>query len=206
MWFRGPGGRQVDSLPGRAPGGEPTARRPAWIAAARIAGIAAAGGLVVTWFAVAAGTRQIAAEQAPTVRRPPAGVLESLPAGLGEGAARLRERLRAAPRPLESARNPFRLAVVADPEALPQRIAPGFRSEPRREARAVASAGFTLIGIATTESREGPERTAVLLWRGDVVLARPGQPLGGGWTLELVEDDNVTLRHAAGDVRRMTLP
>ena len=169
-------------------------------------GIAAVGALVVIWFTVATGTRQIAADRTSPVPAVPGLQSESLPAGLGEGAARLRERLRAAPRPIESARNPFRLPVAADQTPPLPTARAGARSAPRAGALSAAGVGLTLIGIATTETAEGPQRTAVLLRRGEVVLAPPGHPLGGGWTLEAVENDSATFRNAAGDLQRMTLP
>ena len=190
----------------RPAGGAPPAPRAGWSGPARIVGIAAVGALVVTWFTVATGTRQIAADRTSPAPPVPALASESLPAGLGEGAARLRGRLRAAPRPIESARNPFRLPVAAERTAPLPTARAGVRSAPRAGARPAGGPGLTLIGIATTETAEGPHRTAVLLRRGEVVLAPPGHPLGGGWTLEAVEDDGATFRNAAGDRQRMTLP
>ena len=184
----------------------PGAPRALWLGAARIAGIVAVGALVVTWLTVAPGTRQIAADRGAAAPRLPAVAPEPLPAGLGEGAARLRERLRAAPRPVESARNPFRLAAPRERAAVLPAAPAGLRSAPRADARGAAGLGLELIGIATTETAEGPRRTAVLLRRGEVVLAGPGHPLGAGWTLEAVEDDSATFRHAAGARERRTLP
>ncbi|MCY4659694.1 MAG: hypothetical protein OXF93_07780 [Acidobacteria bacterium] len=189
----------------RGPAGGPRARRAGWSRTARIAGIVAVGALVVIWLNVVPGTRQLAADR-PPVPRLPAVDEEALPAGLGEGAARLRERLGAAPRPVESARNPFRLPVAGE-RAVPLPTAwEGPRSAPRAGARSSVNLGLTLIGIATTETADGPRRTAVLLRRGEVVLAEPGQPLGGGWTLADVEDDSASFRNAAGDRQRRTLP
>ena len=47
---------------------------------------------------------------------------------------------------------------------------------------------------------------AVLLQRGEVVLAEPGRTLGAGWRLEAVEHDSATFRDRSGNLRRMTLP
>ena len=187
----------------RRAAGPLAARRAAWSGTARITGIVAVGALVVTWLNVASGTRQIAADRRPAVPPLPAVEPESLPAGL-EGAERLRERLRAAPRPEVSARNPFRLPAAVERSALLPTASAGSRSATR--ARGATSLGLTLIGIATTATAEGPQRTAVLLRRGEVVLAAPGQSVGAGWTLEAVEDDSATFRSAEGDRQRRTLP
>lgn len=184
----------------------PAAPRAPWNATARVAGIVAVGALAVTWLNLAPGTRRIAADRGAATPQVPVVEPEPLPAGLEEGAARLRERLRAAPRPVESARNPFRLPVARERAALLPTAPSGLRSAPRAGARAAAGPGLALIGIATTVTAEGPQRTAVLLRRGEAVLAAPGQPLGGGWTLEAVEDDSVVFRNAAGDRQRRTLP
>ena len=204
---RGQRGRERRDGAARGPaGGGPAVPRAAWSGAARIAGIVAVGVLVVTWLSVAPGTRQIAANRRPAAPRLSTVEPEPLPAGLREGAARLRERLRAAPRPVESGRNPFRLPAAGERAALLPTVSAGSRSAPRAGALGAAGLGLTLIGIATTETAEGPQRTAVLLRRGEVVLAAPGQPLGDGWTLEAVGDESATFRHAAGDRQRRMLP
>lgn len=185
-------------------GGPPPARRVGWSRATRIAGLVAVGALVVTWLGVVPGTREIAADRPPVPRLPVAA--EALPAGLGEGAARLRERLRAAPRPVESARNPFRLPAAGERAVPLPTASERSRAAPRAGVRPSMGLGVTLIGIATTETADGPRRTAVLLRRGEVVLAEPGQPLGGGWTLAAVEDDSAWFRNAAGDRHRRSLP
>ena len=187
-------------------GGAPAGPRALWIGAARIAGIVAVGALVVAWLNFAPGTRQIAADRGSAAPRLPAVEPEPLPAGLGEGAARLRERLRAAPRPVESARNPFRLPVARERAAVFPTASARPRSAARTGAQGAGGLRLALIGIATTETAEGPRRTAVLLRRGEVVLAGPGHPLGGGWTLEAVENDSATFRHAAGHRERRALP
>ena len=204
--------RRDAAASGPAPSGPagsgPGTRRAAWSGAARIAGIVAVGALVVTWLSVASGTRQVAAGRGSAAPPLPAVAAEPLPAGLAEGAARLRERLRAAPRPVESVRNPFRFPSAGERAAYLPTAAAGRR--PATRAGAGARRGdrldLTLIGVATSETAEGPQRTAILLRRGDVVLAAPGEALGGGWTLEAVDDEGATFRNAAGDRQRRTLP
>ena len=186
-------------------GGAPVARAP-WSGVARLAGIVAAGTLVATWLSVVPGTGPRDAGRTPAAPAPPAVEQEPLPAGLREGAAKLRERLRESPRPVEGARNPFRLPAVRERAALLPSASAGRRPAPRAEGRAAARLEHALIGIATTEAVEGPLRTAVLLRRGEVVLAAPGQALGGGWMLEAVEESSVTFRHSAGSRQRRTLP
>ena len=173
---------------------------------ARIAGIVAAGMLVATWLSVVPGTRQRDADRRPAAPVAPAVEQQPLPAGLREGAAKLRERLRESPRPVEGARNPFRLPAAGERAAPPPSASAGRRPAPRAGGRAAAGLEHALIGIATTAGAEGPQRTAVLLRRGEVVLAEPGQALGGGWMLETVEESSATFRHAAGHGRRRTLP
>ena len=173
---------------------------------ARIAGIVAAGTLVAVWLSVVPGTRPRDAGGRPPAPAPPAVEQEPLPAGLREGAAKLRERLRESPRPVEGARNPFRLPAAREPAALPPSASAGRRPDPRAGGRAAAGLEHALIGIATAEAAEGPQRTAVLLRRGEVVLAAPGQALGGGWMLEAVEETSATFRHSAGHRQRRALP
>lgn len=164
------------------------------------------GALVVTWFTVALGTRQTATVGPRAVGRTPPAQSEPIPAGLGEGAARLRQRLRAAPRPIESGRNPFRLPAVGERSATLPSARPSARPAPASGGRRSAAVDFALVGIATTETQDGPRRTAVLLRRGEVVLAEPGRSLGGGWTLVAVEADGATFRNVAGERQRLTLP
>ena len=202
---RGQGSRQRPDTAARRPVGGGAARAP-WSGVARIAGIVAAGMLVATWLSVVPGTLPRDADRSPAAPAPPAVELEPLPAGLREGAAKLRERLRDSPRPVEGARNPFRLPAVRERAALLPSASAGRRPAPSAGRRAAESLEHTLIGIATTEAAEGPQRTAVLLRRGEVVLAAPGQALGGGWTLEAVEENGATFRHAAGLRQRRTLP
>ncbi|MCY4078257.1 MAG: hypothetical protein OXH04_22825, partial [Acidobacteria bacterium] len=140
---RGPGG-----------GGAPAVRAP-WSGAARIAGIVAAGTLVATWLSVVPGTRPRDADRRPAAPPPPAVEQEPLPAGLREGAAKLRERLRESPRPVEGARNPFRLPAVRERSARLSSASAGRPSAPRAEGRAAARLEHALIGIATTEAAEG---------------------------------------------------
>ena len=154
------------------------------------------GALVVTWFTVALGTRQTATVGPRAVGRTPPAQSEPIPAGLGEGAAR----------PIESGRNPFRLPAVGERSATLPSARPSARPAPASGGRRSAAVDFTLVGIATTETPDGPRRTAVLLRRGEVVLAEPGRSLGGGWTLVAVEADGATFRNVAGERQRLTLP
>lgn len=184
---------------------ETAAARTPWSGVARIAGIVAAGTLVATWLSVVPGSRQRDADRRPAAVAP-AVEQQPLPAGLREGAAKLRERLRESPRPVEGARNPFRLPPAGERAAPLPSASTGRRPVPRAGGRSAAGLEHALIGIATTEAAEGPQRTAVLLRRGEVVLAEPGQALGGGWMLEAVEETSATFRHAAGHRQRRTLP
>lgn len=201
------GSRERPDAAARGPVGDgtPAARAP-WSGVARIAGIVAAGMLVATWLSVVPGTRPRDAERRPAAPTPPAVEPDPLPAGLREGAAKLRERLRESPRPVEGARNPFRLPAVGERAAPPPSVSASRRAASRVAERAAARLEHALIGIATTEAAEGPQRTAVLLRRDEVVLAAPGQALGGGWMLEAVEESSATFRHAAGHRQRRTLP
>ena len=100
----------------------------------------------------------------------------------------------------------FRLPPAGERAAPLPSASTGRRPVPRAGGRSAAGLEHALIGIATTEAAEGPQRTAVLLRRGEVVLAEPGQALGGGWMLEAVEETSATFRHAAGHRQRRTLP
>lgn len=129
---------------------------------------------------------------------------------LGENVARLHERLEQAPAPRPIGRNPFSLSPAA-PEAAPG--APGAAlpapAAPALEPAAETGAALTarLLGIAVTETADGPEHIAILTVANEELrLVRVGDRLPGGYRVEEVTARSVTFADETGRGWRLDLP
>lgn len=158
------------------------------------ASIAVLAVLVGAWLALPRGPA--ATPRAP-VRARDAGA-DADAATLGSNSqfsARLQRALRSAPPRPAPRRNPF---VFASQTALPPG---GTRDLPIYTppvAVAPAPPVMTLAGVATTDTPDGPVRTAVISTRGQVLLVKAGDALPLGLSVVRVDDDRVVLADAAG--------
>ena len=177
----------------------------------RIALAAGGGALLAGWLLAATVPREDAAVFAPAPPVPPAARSDGPPsraaAGLAADLERLRRRTADAPALRVGARNPFSLAPARPARAAPLDPAPErARRAVSRPPRRVGPA-FTLIGVASTETEDGSERTGILAApNGDVLLAGAGDRVPGGYLVAAVDASSVTLVDGAGARHRLDLP
>ncbi len=177
--------------------------------------LAAGGGavvLVAAWLAAAATAPrgEVGVSSPPPVVPAARGAARpsAAAADLAADMERLRQRLAEAPALRMGARNPFSLAPPPPPPRSdtldPQspRTGPAVSRRPRASRPAVE-----LIGIATADAGDGPERTGILTTRsGEVLLVGGGDPVPGGYRVEVVEASSVILVDGNGARHRLVLP
>lgn len=178
----------------------------------RIALAAGGGALLAGWLLAATAPREDAAVSAPAPPATPAAQGDGPPsraaAGLAADLERLRRRTADAPALRVGTRNPFSLAPAPPPSR-----AATLDPDPERARRAVSrpprrvGPAFTLIGVASTETEGGSERTGILAApNGDVLLAVAGDRVPGGYRVAAVDASSVTLVDGAGARHRLDLP
>ena len=165
----------------------------------RAAALVAGAGLVAAWLAAAADRQAAPPASAPERQPSSLARAEQLAEEIQSQAARLRERLAAAPQPAPSDRNPFSFHTT------PSRLSRTREAEPRRDLPAVLEPAaesepdpFTLSGIAEENTDAGkaaaPVRTAILSGFGDVFLARAGDTIVSRYEIVAVGADAVELK------------
>lgn len=181
----------------------------------RIALLGGAGGLMVAWLAAATTAPRVDAPVPAPAPMAPLTAPQEEPssraaADLAADLERLRRWLANAPGLRSGARNPFSLAPP--PASQPPRTAPAVADPERvlptvsRPPRPVGPA-FTLIGIATTNPEVGAERTGILTAaNGEVLLVGRGDRIPGGYLVDAVEPESVTLVDGTGGRHRLDLP
>lgn len=157
------------------------------------------GVLLAAWLASAAGIGRPSTPQLP----PPsadAAQLDSIAAGVQSQAARLRQRLAAAPTPGAAIRNPFAFAAREESERVISRRAPV--PVPAAVAEAPTEPDLVLIGLA----EEGSTRTALLGSGDELLMATEGQTIVGRYRVAKVGADAVELVDlTTGATRRLLL-
>lgn len=181
----------------------------------RIALLGGAGGLMAAWLAAATtAPRADVPVPAPAPLATPTAPQEEpssrAAADLAADLERLRRWLADAPGLRAGARNPFSLAP-APAERLPGAAAAGADPEraPRTASRPPRPVGpaFTLIGIASTDTDDDAERTGILTAaNGEVLLVGRGDRVPGGYLVDAVEPESVTLVDGTGGRHRLDLP
>lgn len=135
----------------------------------------------------------------PSVARPTD--VDSPPAKFTET---LRERMREPVVP-ERGRNPFTYgARVSTPPR--GETAPHNESEMPITPLAPPLPVFKLSGIATTQTDDGPEITAIVIDNGTMVFAQAGDRLSNGYSVVRVDETSITLIDAAGVSQTLRLP
>ncbi|MFN2444472.1 MAG: hypothetical protein ABR606_02600 [Vicinamibacterales bacterium] len=117
------------------------------------------------------------------------------PSATAPYAERLRLKLRESPAAPTPRRNPFTFERAMPGRAGAARLVSGIADPPPAAAE---SPTITLAGIATASTADGVERTAVLSAAGDVVLARAGDTVVGGYRVVRVDEAAVTLTGSSG--------
>jgi hypothetical protein len=108
---------------------------------------------------------------------------------------RLQRGLRSAPSAPRPRRNPFQFGNQPQPTAPSASETPVYTPPPSVAPPAPA---MTLAGIGTTETPEGPVRTAVVSASGRVWLVKIGEELPTGLRVARIADDHVVLVDASG--------
>jgi hypothetical protein len=170
------------------------------------AAIYGGGVLLVAWLAAANNAvREESTARARSVQREPVRTPSAVSAEVQQQAARLRERLAAAPLPADTARNPFAF---------------GARRAPRPQSGMIQAASIdvaaspapllpplTLVGIAEDTAPAGPVRTAIIAGDGDALfMVTEGQAVAGRYTVSKIGVDAVELHdRVTNATRRLAL-
>ena len=181
----------------------------------RIALLGGSCGLMAAWLAAATTTPRAdipvpAPARLASLTAPQEGPSSRAAADLAADLERLRRRLADAPGLRSGSRNPFSLAPP--PAVRPPRTA-GAATDPERVRRTVPRSprpvgpAFTLIGIASTDAEDGVQRTGILTAaNGEVLLVGKGDRIPGGYLVDAVEPESVTLVDGTGGRHRLALP
>ena len=168
----------------------------------RAAAYIGGGILLAAWLASASGVGQ----QPRTIRvaraTPETVQLDALALEVQSQAARLRQRLAAAPEPQAPLRNPFvfgrRDATVR--AAAAHRVAPAPIAE--IPAPDLPEPDLVLVGVAA----EGDVRTAMIAAGDELLMVTVGQAVGGRYQVSAVGSDTVELKDlVTGATRRLAL-
>ena len=148
------------------------------------------GTLLVAYLATANMPSPTAAPEQPRAQAPRQPSPDAIAADIRTQADRLHERMKAAPLPEPSPRNPFSFGVT---EA-PPRAAAIPRAEPPLEPAVPSPPMLTLMGIAEEAVPEGVRRTAVIGGSGDTLfMVTEGQPVGDRYKVTKIGADAVEL-------------
>ena len=171
----------------------------------RVAAWSCGVALVAVWLAAAAGTRQDASALTGDAPGPSPASVGPLPDD-GAQSARLRHYVQEAPSPHRPSRNLF--AFVMPP--VPSRDEPRPASTPTPPEVTPPTApefGLSVIGIATEQTPDGLERTAILSGQGRLLLVKAGDEVTPHIRVVLVEVGAVVLEDVtAGSQLRLELP
>ena len=156
----------------------------------RVVAYLGTGVLTLAWLSSAAGVGEKQAVP-PTVVPQPAPTVgtETLANDVQAQAARLRERMSAAPAPQSPHRNPF--AFAPRPEPRPARpVAAASAPAPI----ALPDPPLSLVGIAEDNRPEGKVRTAILTADGgELFIVSIGDPIGARYTVKSIGTDVIEL-------------
>ena len=158
------------------------------------------------WLASAAGVAR-QAQQARTMPRDiEAAQFDALAADMQTQAGRLRERLAQAPAPREAIRNPFRFADRRPAAARPQRTLP-LAEAPSPAVPEIREPALQLIGVAETNTKDGPVRTALITGgHSELMMVTVGQRILSRYDVVAVGADAVELKDLeTGVIRRLAL-
>jgi hypothetical protein len=130
---------------------------------------------------------------------------ETLAEEVQSQAARLRERLAAAPAPRDPGRNPFAFAPKIVSSARARRAAAAL--PPVAPPPVFPEPALSLVGIAADGVATAPVRTAIITAEGgEMFMVKAGDLIGGRYRVESVGTDTVELLdHTSGAIRRLAL-
>ena len=158
------------------------------------------------WLASAAGVTWQAREARVTPRQIEAAQFDALATDMQAQTGRLRARLAQAPAPSPAIRNPFRFADRRVPLARGARAAAP-APEPVVVAPEIREPSLQLIGVAETNTKDGPVRTAMITGGYDeLMMVTAGQRILGRYEVVAVGADAVELKDVGtGAIRRLIL-
>jgi hypothetical protein len=158
------------------------------------------------WLASAPGVPRQAQEPRTTPRQIEAAQFDALAADMQTQAGRLRERLAHAPAPREAIRNPFRFAERRPAAARPQRTLPLAEAPPPAVLQ-IREPALQLIGVAETNTNDGPVRTALITGgHSELMMVTVGQRILSRYDVVAVAADAVELKDVdTGAIRRLIL-
>ena len=176
----------------------------------RVAAWSCGGALLAVWLAAAAGAGR---QPAPAVRQRPAESTrpstDLRPPSYAAQARRLREYSRVAPTPQHPSRNPFAFAR-SSPSPAVTTSAGRPTDAPSTDGSPPASDpvfGLALIGVASSRTELGLERTAVISGPGGVLLVKGGDLVRAQVRVAFVEEGAVVLENLeTGVTTRLQLP
>ena len=148
--------------------------------------------LVTVWWFVSLGDPPTARERAQTSSNQPQ-INGRVRSAFTE---RLKRTLANAPAAPSPRRNPFQFGTAEPTTAPPPTDAAPVAPPP--PAPIVTPPAFTLAGVATSDTPDGPEHTAVVSGARGVWLVKAGDDLPTGLRVVRVGDDHVVLADAAG--------
>jgi hypothetical protein len=165
----------------------------------RMGGWLGALALTIAWLFASVGEPPAAHDRTPQAPEAPTPTRTA-----SQFSERLQRSLSAAPAAPRPHRNPFEYGAgrgrpsapaesEAPPPAPPPNVAPP------------APPPMTLAGIGTSETPDGPVRTAVLSATGRVLLVQAGDELPSGLRVVRVEEDHVVLVDASGAEMKLYL-
>jgi len=158
------------------------------------------------WLASAAGITRQAREPRTTPRLIEAAQFDALAADMQTQAGRLRGRLAQAPAPTEAIRNPFRFAERRSPAVRAGRaVLPVPEAAPA--APEIREPALQLIGVAESNTKDGPVRTAMITGGySELMMVTAGARILGRYEVVAVGADAVELKDLeTGAVRRLVL-
>lgn len=156
------------------------------------------------WLASAAGVSRQGPSAPADGRSAAPHPVDNLAADVQTQAARLRQRMDAAPAPQASIRNPFAFSPRAEvAPRLPRPAARLVEAPPAPEPEPI----LDVIGIAEKKVGDTIVRTVMLANEaGDVIMATAGQRVIGIYDVAVIGADAVELKHAVtGATRRLAL-
>jgi hypothetical protein len=170
----------------------------------RAAAYLGTGVLLLAWLSAAAGVGEHPQESPQAPQPIQTAGTETLANDVQAQAARLRDRLSAAPAPQSPVRNPFAFAPRPEP--------PRPRATTRVDATPVAplfpDPPLSLVGVAEDTTPGGKVRTAIITADGgELFMVSVGQQIGARYIVRTIGDDAVELTDLmTGAVRRIALP
>lgn len=162
-------------------------------------GLVVTASLLAGWLVASTVSPPVARSQVAPARRAAAAPTAAEPAF-----AELRQRLATAPPAPVVTRNPF--VFDGRPKAEVHDAPPAAVEAPDWEAAPPAAPRLLLSGIASAAGEDGPRRTAILSFNGELWMLAAGESLPDGQRVVRVDEDAVVLADPSGRELVVRLP